>query len=100
LKVVYTPLYGTGNKPVRKILNLVGFENVTVVPEQELPNGNFPTAPYPNPEIRQAFERALLLAEQTQPDILLATDPDCDRVGIAVRDIDTYNLTKRSQSIL
>ncbi len=83
-KVVYTPLHGTGNKPVRKILELIGIGNVTVVPEQELPDGNFPTAPYPNPEIRQAFERALLLAQSVKPDILLATDPDCDRVGIAI----------------
>lgn len=86
IKVVYTPLHGTGNKPVRKILSKIGAENVTVVPEQELPNGNFPTAPYPNPEIRQAFECALKLAETVKPDILLATDPDADRVGIAIPD--------------
>ncbi|MGI6264664.1 MAG: phospho-sugar mutase [Acutalibacteraceae bacterium] len=85
-KVVYTPLNGTGNKPVRAILKRIGVENVTVVPEQEQPDGNFPTAPYPNPEIRQAFEKALALAETERPDLLLATDPDCDRVGIAVPD--------------
>ncbi len=84
LKVVYTPLHGSGNKPVRKILDKIGVENVTVVPEQELPNGNFPTAPYPNPEISQAFECALKLAKDINPDLLLATDPDCDRVGIAL----------------
>lgn len=84
LSVIYTPLHGSGNKPVRSILSKIGLKNVTVVPEQELPNGNFPTAPYPNPEIRQAFECALKLAENTNPDLLLATDPDCDRVGIAV----------------
>lgn len=84
LKVIYTPLHGSGNKPVRKILDRIGVENVTVVPEQEKPNGNFPTAPYPNPEIRQAFECALKLADSVKPDLLLATDPDCDRVGIAV----------------
>ena len=86
LNVVYTPLNGTGNKPVRAILGRIGVGKVTVVPEQELPDGNFPTAPYPNPEIRQAFECALKLAETEKPDLLLATDPDCDRVGIAVRD--------------
>lgn len=86
LEVIYTPLHGSGNKPVRKILKKIGVNNVTVVPEQELPDGNFPTAPYPNPEIRQAFECALKLAENKNPDLLLATDPDCDRVGIAVKD--------------
>ncbi len=86
LKVVYTPLNGTGNVPVRDILKRIGINNVAVVKEQELPDGNFPTAPYPNPEIRQAFECALELAKKEQPDILLATDPDADRVGIAVRD--------------
>ena len=84
LRVVYTPLNGTGNKPVRAILKRIGITNVAVVPEQENPDGNFPTAPYPNPEIRQAFECALKVAENYNPDILLATDPDCDRVGIAV----------------
>ena len=84
LKVIYTPLNGAGNKPVRKILDRIGVKNVTVVPEQELPDGNFPTCPYPNPEIRQPFECALKLADQVKPDILLATDPDSDRVGIAV----------------
>lgn len=84
LKVVYTPLNGTGNKPVRKILAMTGVNNVYVVPEQEMPDGNFPTAPFPNPEIRQSFECALKLAKQVQPDLLLATDPDADRVGIAV----------------
>lgn len=84
LKVIYTPLHGSGNKPVRRILDKIGVKNVTVVPEQEKPDGNFPTAPYPNPEIRQAFECALKLADSIKPDLLLATDPDCDRVGIAV----------------
>ena len=84
LNVVYTPLHGSGNKPVRRILAKLGVENVSVVPEQELPDGNFPTAPYPNPEIKQAFECALKLAETKNPDLLLATDPDCDRVGIAI----------------
>ena len=92
LNVVYTPLHGSGNKPVRSILAKIGATNVTVVPEQELPNGNFPTAPYPNPEIRQAFECALKLAETVKPDLLLATDPDADRVGIAIPDGDEYRL--------
>ncbi len=92
LKVIYTPLNGTGNKPVRKILDKIGIKNITVVPEQEYPDGNFPTAPYPNPEIRQAFECGLKLAEQEPADLLLATDPDADRVGIAVRDGDGYTL--------
>ncbi len=92
LKVIYSPLNGTGNKPVREILKRVGVTNVTVVPEQELPDGNFPTAPYPNPEIRQAFECALKLAEAVPADLLLATDPDCDRVGIAVRQDGEYQL--------
>ena len=86
LSVIYTPLNGTGNKPVREILRRIGVDKVTVVPEQELPDGRFPTAPYPNPEIRQAFECALKLAETVRPELLLATDPDSDRVGIAVRD--------------
>ncbi len=86
LKVIYTPLNGTGNKPVRKILDRIGVKQVYIVPEQELPDGNFPTCPFPNPEIRQSFELALKMAEDIQPDLLLATDPDCDRVGIAVKD--------------
>ena len=92
LKVVYTPLNGTGNKPVRAILDRVGIKNVTVVKSQELPDGNFPTAPFPNPEIRQAFEEALKVAAEVKPDILLATDPDCDRVGIAVLKDGEYHL--------
>ena len=92
LNVVYTPLHGAGNKPVRAILKRVGVKNINVVPEQELPDGNFPTAPYPNPEIRQAFECALKLAEIVHPDLLLATDPDSDRVGIAVPENGEYKL--------
>ncbi len=86
LKIVYTPLNGTGNKPVREILKRIGISDVTVVPEQELPDGNFTTCPYPNPEIREALEYGLRLCDQVKPDLLLATDPDCDRVGIAVPD--------------
>lgn len=92
LKVVYTPLNGTGNKPVRRILKEIGVANVTVVPEQENPDGNFPTCPFPNPEIREALQKGLDLCESVKPDLLLATDPDCDRVGIAVPDGDHYEL--------
>lgn len=92
LKVIYTPLNGTGNKPVRKVLKMAGVKDVTVVKEQEKPDGNFPTCPFPNPEIRQAFECAIKTAEGTDADLLLATDPDCDRVGIAVRDGEEYVL--------
>ncbi len=84
LKVVYTPLNGTGNKPVREILKRIGIKEVTVVPEQELPDGNFPTCPFPNPEIKEALAKGLELCAKVKPDLLLATDPDCDRVGIAV----------------
>ena len=86
LKVIYTPLNGTGNKPVRKILDRIGVKDVHIVPEQENPDGSFPTCPFPNPEIRQSFECALKMADEIKPDLLLATDPDCDRVGIAVQD--------------
>ncbi len=92
LKVIYSPIHGTGNKPVRIILEMAGIKNVTVVKEQEMPDGNFPTAPYPNPEIRQPFELALEYAKNYNADLLLATDPDCDRVGIAVRDGNDYTL--------
>ena len=92
LKLIYTPLNGTGNKPVREVLRRAGFDDVTVVPSQENPDGHFPTCPYPNPEIRQAFEEALKLAEGKDVDLLLATDPDCDRVGIAVNTGDDYRL--------
>ena len=92
LRVVYTPLNGTGNKPVREILRRIGQTDVAVVPQQENPDGNFPTCPFPNPEIREAFTCALELAEKQGADLLLATDPDCDRVGIAVLDAGEYKL--------
>ena len=92
LKVVYTPLNGAGNKLVRKILQRIGVTDVTVVPEQENPDGNFPTCPYPNPEFREALELSLRLADQVKPDLVLATDPDSDRVGIAVKEGDSYRL--------
>ena len=86
LKVIYSPLNGTGNKPVRRILDRIGVKNVYVVPEQEKPDGNFPTCPFPNPEIKQVFELGLEMNKNIGADLLLATDPDCDRVGIAVPD--------------
>ncbi len=92
LKLVYTPLNGTGNKPVRHILGQIGISDITVVPEQEMPDGNFTTCPYPNPEIREALEYGLNLCREVKPDLLLATDPDTDRVGIAVPDGDDYVL--------
>ena len=85
LSVVYTPLYGTGNKPVRRILENIGVTRIAVVTEQELPNGDFPTAPYPNPELPEALKLGMALCEELKPDIFLATDPDADRVGFAVR---------------
>ena len=88
LKLVYTPLNGTGLECVKKLLALEGITHVTVVPEQEKPDGHFPTCPYPNPEIREAMELGLRLCEQVKPDLLLGTDPDCDRCGIAAPDRD------------
>ena len=84
--IVYTPLNGTGLKPVTRILKESGFTNITVVKEQELPDGNFPTCPYPNPEIYEAMKLGMEYAAREGADLLLATDPDCDRCGIAVRD--------------
>lgn len=92
LKVVYTPLNGSGNKPVRNILNKIGIKDIVVVAEQENPDGNFTTCPYPNPEIKEALDLGLKLCEKEKPDLLLATDPDCDRVGIAVPSGDGYEL--------
>jgi phosphoglucomutase len=92
LKIVYTPLNGTGNKPVRTILNKIGITDITIVKEQENPDGNFTTCPYPNPEIREALEMGLKYCDEVKPDLLLATDPDADRVGIAVPDGDDYVL--------
>ena len=86
LKIVYTPLHGTGNRPVQRILKELGFENVYVVPEQELPNGDFPTVDYPNPEDKKAFVLALDLAKKVNADIVLATDPDADRLGVYAKD--------------
>lgn len=89
IKIVYTPLHGTGNIPVQTILKELGFQNVYVVPEQEKPDGNFPTVSYPNPEDPKAFELALKLAKQKEADIVLANDPDADRLGVYVKDSKT-----------
>ena len=92
LKLVYTPLNGSGIELVKRILEKVGVTDITVVPEQEYPDGNFPTCPYPNPEIREALQKGIELCEQVKPDLLLATDPDADRVGTAVKNGDDYVL--------
>ncbi len=89
LKIVYTPLHGTGNIPVRRVLKELGFENVYVVPEQELPDGNFPTVSYPNPEAEEAFALGLELGKKVDADLILATDPDADRLGVYVKDSKT-----------
>ena len=86
ITVVYSPLHGTGNIPARRILEELGFTNVYVVPEQELPDGDFPTVSYPNPEAKEAFELALALAKEKDADLVLATDPDADRLGVYVKD--------------
>lgn len=86
LKLVYTPLNGSGLECVKKIFDKLGVKNVTVVPEQENPDGNFPTCPYPNPEIREAMQKGLELCDKVKPDLLIGTDPDCDRCGTAVPD--------------
>lgn len=84
--IVYSPLNGTGLKPVTRALKESGFTNITLVEEQKLPDGNFPTCPYPNPEIKEAMALGMEYAKKNNADLLLATDPDCDRVGIAVKD--------------
>ena len=88
ISIVYSPLHGTGNLPVRRILKELGFTNVFVVPEQEKPDGNFPTVPYPNPETEKAFELGLKYGRERKADLILATDPDADRLGVRVRDKD------------
>ena len=86
MRIVYTPLHGTGNLPARRILKEIGFEHVSVVPEQELPDGNFPTVSYPNPEDPAVFELALAMAKEQNADLVLATDPDADRLGVYALD--------------
>ena len=97
-RIVYTPLNGTGLEPVTRILRECGYENVTVVAEQEKPDGRFPTCPYPNPEIREAMQLGLEYAERLNADLLLATDPDCDRCGIAVRAKDGFQLLTANET--
>ena len=99
LSVVYTPLNGTGNKLVRRVLNEIGVEKVSIVKEQEMPDGNFTTCPYPNPEIKEALKLGLEMCDKEKPDLLLATDPDADRVGIAVKDYDgSYRLLSGNET--
>ncbi len=98
LKVVYTPLNGAGNKLVREIFKRIGVENVIVVPEQEMPDGNFTTCPSPNPEIKEALSLGLALCEKEQADLLIATDPDSDRVGIAVKTEKGYRLMSGNET--
>jgi phosphoglucomutase len=86
LKIIYTPIHGAGNMPIRRVLRELGYENVFVVKEQEQPDGNFPTAPYPNPEEPKVFALALDMAKEVQPDIIFGTDPDCDRIGVVIKD--------------
>ena len=86
IRIVYTPLHGTGNIPARRVMKEIGFTHVYVVPEQELPDGNFPTVSYPNPEAKEAFELGLKLAKEKDADLVLATDPDADRLGVYVKD--------------
>ena len=97
VSIVYSPLHGTGLKPVTRILKESGFENVVVVKEQELPDGNFTTCPYPNPEIKEAMQLGIEYAKKNNADLLIATDPDCDRVGIAVKDGEDYRLLSGNQ---
>lgn len=86
LKIIYTPIHGSGNIPVRTMLKRLGYTNVSVVKEQEKPDGNFPTAPYPNPEVPQVFEIAIEMAKEVGPDLIFGTDPDCDRIGVIVKE--------------
>lgn len=86
LKIIYTPIHGSGNIPVRTMLKRLGYTQVSVVKEQELPDGNFPTAPYPNPEVPQVFEIAIEMAKEVGPDLIFGTDPDCDRIGVIVKE--------------
>lgn len=92
VKIIYSPLNGTGLKPVTRVLKETGYQNISVVKEQEQPDGKFPTCPYPNPEIGEAMELGIKYARENNADLLLATDPDCDRCGIAVKDGDDYKL--------
>lgn len=99
MAIIYTPLNGTGLEPVTRVLKETGFDNITVAEEQRNPDGNFPTCPYPNPEIRKAMELGLKYCEKYNADLLLGTDPDCDRCGIAVRANDgSYKLLSGNET--
>ena len=98
VKIIYSPLHGAGLVPVTRILKESGFNNVKIVEEQRLPDGNFTTCPYPNPEIREAMELGIKYAKENDADLLIATDPDCDRVGIAVKDKDDFVLLTGNQT--
>ena len=98
LNIIYTPIHGSGNIPVRAMLKRLGYTNVHVVKEQELPDGNFPTAPYPNPETSQVFEIAIEMAKEISPDLFFGTDPDCDRIGVVVKEADgTFKVLSGNQ---
>ena len=98
LNIIYTPIHGSGNIPVRAMLDRLGYTNVHVVKEQELPDGNFPTAPYPNPETSQVFEIAIQMAKEISPDLIFGTDPDCDRIGVVVKEADgTFKVLSGNQ---
>lgn len=98
LSIIYTPLHGSGNIPVRRVLRDLGFCDVSTVPEQELPDGDFPTVPYPNPEENAVFELALQQAQESNPDLIIATDPDCDRIGVLAKNMqDTYTALSGNQ---
>lgn len=97
ISVVYSPLNGTGLKPVTRVLKELGYSNVIIVKEQEKPDGHFPTCPYPNPEVRQAMDLGIEYARKNDADILIATDPDCDRVGVAVKDGDDFTILNGNQ---
>lgn len=98
VRIIYSPLNGTGLKPVTRVLKETGYTNITVVKEQEQPDGNFPTCPYPNPEIREAMKLGIEYARKNDADLLLATDPDCDRCGIAVKDGDDFKLLSGNET--
>ncbi len=100
LKMVYTPLNGAGNKPVRHILEMMGAKNISIVPQQELPDGHFSTCPYPNPESREALSLGIERCKELGADLLIATDPDCDRVGIAIRDGEDFFLPSGNEIAL
>ena len=100
IKIVYTPLNGTGNMPVRRVLRERGFTNVNVVPEQENPDPDFTTVGYPNPEDTRAFKYSIELGKKIDADVLIATDPDCDRLAVMVKDGDDYWAFNGNQTVL